>query len=182
MVRYAKRITDEHTRLLDDCREGPGRPPLLEQVVAACLVPALDANKPTESDGISTYNRLRARLAGESNEFARQVIAKCYDDSGRRQIAALAKALPHLSHEDVLWRYHVMLGIMIFSAPAAVRLAHLSGYAFNFGDPDVAIHRFVPLFVAMFQGLASGRRDTVARRRARAGARLVASSSVPARV
>ena len=151
MVRYAKRITDEHVRRLADCREGPGRPPLLDQVVAACLAPALHANRRPEDDGISKYNRLRARLAAETTDFARQVIVKCYDDAGQRQIAALSKVLPQLSREDLLWRYHVMLSIMIFSAPVANRLEHLSGHAYEFAEPETALNWFVPLFTALFQ-------------------------------
>jgi AcrR family transcriptional regulator len=151
MVRYAKRITDEHIGRLADCREGPGRPPLLEQVVAACLAPALHANRRPQDDEISKYNRLRARLAAETTDFARQVIGKCYDDAGQRQIAALSKALPHLSREDLLWRYHIMLSIMIFSAPVANRVEHLSGHAQDFADPNAAINAVVPLFAALFQ-------------------------------
>jgi hypothetical protein len=39
---------------------------------------------------------------------------------------------------------------MIFSAPVANRIEHLSGHAADFGDPEKALNAFVPLFTALF--------------------------------
>src|SRR5581483_1005549 len=100
----------ERLRLLEACGAAPGRPPLLEQILAAFIAPALTST--SDAAGGATFTRLRAMLAVEHNDLARSLIAKHFDATSTRFVAALAQALPHLARAEVFWRFHFLLGTL----------------------------------------------------------------------
>ena len=64
----------ERMRLLAECREGPGRPPLLEQILEAYLRPSLIW--PNDPNGARRFLRLRAVLSHENETFAADLISR----------------------------------------------------------------------------------------------------------
>ena len=150
LARHTRRISELQMTLLAECHDGPERPPLIEQVIAACVVPALTVNTGTSGE-VTTYNRLRAWLAAENSVVARKLMAKYFDRTMKLQVAALARALPGLSEEELYWRYHVMLGVIIFSEPIAKRVTSIAGKTYRFENADEALERLISLLVGLFR-------------------------------
>ncbi|HUK09150.1 MAG TPA: TetR/AcrR family transcriptional regulator [Stellaceae bacterium] len=147
-------MNEERLRRLAACAEGEGRPPLLQQIVAAFIGPALSST--TDAEGGATFTRLRALLAVEHNELARSLIAKHFDASSRRFIAALAAALPHLSRAEVLWRFHFLLGTLYFTMTNPSRIGHLSEGLCDAGDVGAVMREMVPFVAAGFRAPSVG--------------------------
>jgi AcrR family transcriptional regulator len=139
---------------LAECVEEKGRPPLLEQLVAAYIGPALSSS--SDAAGGTTFTRLRAMLAVEHNDLARQLIAKYFDSTSSRFIAAIAGTLPHLPRQEVFWRFHFLLGALYFTMVNPSRIAHLSRGLCDASDVDAAVREMVPFVAAGFRAPSAG--------------------------
>jgi AcrR family transcriptional regulator len=122
---HCRPMAAERVRLLEACAPGPGRPPMLEQIIAAFIGPALDATIDAVGGG-AVFTRLRAVLAHENNALAKQLVAEHFDATSRRFIAALALSLPRLAREEVYWRFHFLLGALYYTMITPDRIRHLS--------------------------------------------------------
>ncbi len=145
-------MNDERMRCLETCIEADGKPPLLEQIIAAFIGPALIAT--TDAAGGATFTRLRAMLAVEHNELARRLIAKHFDATSRRFVAALAHCLPHLSQAEVFWRFDFLLGALYYTMATPGRIEHLSDGLCDATDIDTVIMQMVPFLAAGFRAPA----------------------------
>lgn len=157
----AKPITEERLRLLALCAPGPGRPPVLEQVLEAFLRPAFSLGLEAGVDG-ATFGKLRARLSVESEALYRRILSRAFDASTRRFLDAATAALPGLPRAEVEWRFHFMLGTMIYTMANTGRIQSVTGGACDPGDPDEILARLIPF-------LAAGFHAPVRRARGRAG-------------
>jgi AcrR family transcriptional regulator len=141
-------MNEERMLRLAACVEGGGRPPLLEQLIGAYIAPALSST--TDAAGGATFTRLRAMLAVERNELARSLIAKHFDATSLRFIAAFERALPHLSRAQVFWRFHFLLGALYFTMINPARIGHLSRGLCDATDVDAVMRETVPFVAAGF--------------------------------
>lgn len=144
----ATRMIKLRLELLDECREGPGRPPLLEQVVTAYLAPGL-VYAGSDPD-IVQFQRIRARIITEDSTLAHQLLRRHYQESTRRFLDAFARALPDVPRPLLLWRYQTMIATVVYggsswgtvqSAPDEDKPA----------DESTALDNLVPLIAAMFR-------------------------------
>lgn len=142
-------MNDERLRLLEACAEKTGKAPVLEQIVAAFIAPALEST--SSLAGGATFTRLRAMLAVEHNELARTLIAKYFDTTSTRFVTALARALPELSHAEVYWRFHFLLGALYYTMINPNRIDHLSNGLCDAGDVDAVMAQMVPFLSAGFR-------------------------------
>jgi len=142
-------MNDERLAGLEACAEGPGKAPLLEQIIAAFIAPALASTG--ESAGGATFTRLRAVLSVEHNELARELIAKHFDATSVRFIAALGRALPQLSRPEVYWRCHFLLGSLYYTMINPGRIEHLSDGLCDAGDVEAVMTQMVPFLAAGFR-------------------------------
>jgi len=149
-ARRARVITEKRLRMLDACCEGPGRPPMLEQILEAFLRPALEDDP---EGGGAAYARMRARLAAESSERSRELPSKYFDESSRKFLAALRRELPDLPAAELYWRFHILLGAMFFTMANPARIERLSDGAVDTADTEMAIHYLVGFFS---EGLCAG--------------------------
>ncbi len=98
--------------------------PSLHKVLEAFVRPSLKITKgPT---GLSEFTRLRALLAVENSSMLETLVAENFDRSCTIFIHALHRALPHLTYEDVLWRFHFMLGTINYTATGPDRISIFS--------------------------------------------------------
>lgn len=139
-------IAGERLALLAECREGPGRPPLLHQIIAAFLEPGMRG-----SHGGATFARLRARMAADASDETRALLAKYFDDSSGHFLSALAAALPHLPPRDLHWRFHFLLGTMVYTLANTGRIQALTGNACDPSDMDAALAYLVPFLAQGFE-------------------------------
>jgi AcrR family transcriptional regulator len=146
----ARPIAEERLRLLEQCAEGPGRHPLLEQILDAFLRPALTLGIEPRFGG-PTFVKLRARLATESEAISRRILATAFDESSRRFLEALERALPHVPRKDLQWRFHFLLGTMVYTMADNGRIQALTGDACEPRDVESALRHMIPFFAAGFR-------------------------------
>ncbi len=146
---FARRIipiAEDRLKLLAECREGEGRPPLLQQIISAFLEPGMRG-----SHGGATFARLRARMAADASDETRALMERYFDQSSARFLAALAAALPHLPPRDLHWRFHFMLGTMVYTMANPGRIQALTGDACDPSDMDASLAYLVPFLAQGFQ-------------------------------
>jgi AcrR family transcriptional regulator len=121
--RHCEPLNAERIRLLGSYGRG-GAGPSLEKVLEAFIRPALAIT--TDSDGLSEFTRLRALLAAENAAALDALVAANFDHSTTIFVSALERCLPHLSYEDVLWRFHFTLGTINYTATGPSRISAFS--------------------------------------------------------
>lgn len=146
----AQPIAAERVRLLQVIEAG-GRP-TLEAVIEAFLRPALTAGS---QFGGKAFAKLRARLATEPEAFSRRILARAFDESSRQYIAALQALLPALPPAELAWRFHFLLGAMVYTMADPGRIQSLTGGLCDPGDADAALQHLVPFLAAGFRAPAS---------------------------
>jgi len=145
-ARHAKMMTDRRTALLDRATAS-GRTPSLEEVLDAFLRPAFEL---TLGDRNDVLNRLLARLAVERDEVTRNIRSAAFDENDRTFIAALQLTLPELNAEVVHWRFHFLVGSMIYTMSGAGQLEGLSQDQYTTADTDKALALMISSFAALF--------------------------------
>jgi hypothetical protein len=117
----------------------------LEAVIEAFVRPALSAIQGRQ------FSRLRAMLAAEEAPLFAQLRAETFNQSSRTFVAALGECLPQLSEDDVLWRFHFMLGTIYYSASSPQRIKAFSRGRCDPGDVEATVHHLVPFLSAAFR-------------------------------
>lgn len=147
-TRHCEPLKRDRARLLADCSNTP-KGPTLEQVIEAFVRPSLEVT--TDHRGHSDSTRLRAVLAVENSAPLEQLVAKNFDQSSRIFVAALCKCLPDLSRDEVLWRFHFLLGTVYYTAAGPHRIKSLSQGRCDPSDPVATTQRLIPFLAAEFR-------------------------------
>lgn len=148
--RYCTPLNKARLQRLAACAEGDGRPPLLEQIIAAFLEPALDVSVDAVGGG-ARFTRLRAVLIGENLDFIEDLIARNFDATSLAFIDAIHKAVPGLNREEVLWRFSFVLGILHYTLIDPNRIRRLSRGLCDPGDTRSLIRFLVPFIAEGFR-------------------------------
>lgn len=143
-ARRAIPIAEERLELLERCREEPGRPPLLEQIIRAFVLPTM------RGPHIKEYAQLRASMVADSSPFVGSLFGKYFDESTGQFLTAIRQALPELPESDIYWRFHAMLGAMVYPLANPGRINRLTAGAFDPTDFEEALGQLVPLMAHMF--------------------------------
>ena len=144
----AKPIAAERMRRLDALEaEGKGEM-TLEAVIDAFLRPALTVGA---EFGGRVFVKLRARLATEPEAFSRRILADAFDASSRRYLMALQALLPDLALADLAWRFHFLLGSMVYTMADPGRIQSLAGDVCDPGDVEAALRHLAPFLAAGFR-------------------------------
>lgn len=120
----------------------------LERVIEAFLRPSLTAGS---EFGGRVFVRLRARLAAEPEALCRRILADAFDDSSKRYIAALQALLPDLGAATLFWRFHFLLGTMVYTMADAGRIQSMTSGQCDPGDAEAALRHLVPFLAAGFR-------------------------------
>lgn len=133
---FKRRLTvlnHERLRALDEMeRAGGGKPLKPSQIVQAFFGPSLRLAADTERGG-HTFMRLLGRTYTDPTEFVRTFLAEEYAEVVGRFMAALYRALPDVPRDEILWRFHFMLGAMSYALAGTDALRILTG---KLGDDD----------------------------------------------
>lgn len=121
--RHCEPLNAERFRLLESFSRG-GKTPALEKILEAFLRPALAITK--NRSGLSEFIRLRALLAAERMEILETLVAENFDRSSSIFVNVLHRCLPHLTYEDVLWRFHFMVSTVNYTAVGPHRITVFS--------------------------------------------------------
>ncbi|MDX9861017.1 MAG: TetR family transcriptional regulator [Rhodospirillales bacterium] len=148
--RYCTPLNKARLQRLANCTEREDLPPLLEQIVAAFLEPALDVSVDAAGGG-ARFTRLRAVLIGENFDFIEDLIARNFDSTSLTFVDAIQKAVPSLSREEVLWRFSFVLGILHYTLIDPNRIRRLSGGLCDPSDTRNLLRFLVPFIAEGFR-------------------------------
>ena len=99
-------------------------------------------------------------------------VTQNFDQSSGTFVAALSDCLPDLHLDDVLWRFHFMLGTIYYSASSPQRIKAFSRGRCDPGDVGAIVRHLVPFLAAGFRSAPVTRpvtrRRVAPRRRRRA--------------
>jgi AcrR family transcriptional regulator len=108
LARRLQVLNQQRLRLLDELEAGAAGAPLKpSQIVDAFFGTLLRMG--AEPDG-ATVLRLIGRTLTEPAEFIRTILAQEYADVLERYKKALFRALPEVPKQEIVWRFHFMLG------------------------------------------------------------------------
>jgi AcrR family transcriptional regulator len=147
-ARRAVLLTKRRVELLEAALRYGGRPASLESILDAFLRPAFEV---TRGDRNDLFNRLRARVSLEHSATTRDIVSRAFDQNDLRFINELAAALPELIHEDLHWRFHFLVGAMIYTMSDSGQLEGLSGGKCSASETDLALASMVRMFSAVFR-------------------------------
>src|SRR6185437_3977121 len=150
-VRRAGMLTMRRLELLEAARRYGGKPASLESILDAFLRPAFEV---TRGDRNDLFNRLRARVSLEHRATTREIVSRAFDANDLVFIDELKAALPELSHEDVHWRFHFLVGAMIYTMSDSGQLEGLSAGACSPTETDFALLSMVKTFASLFRSPA----------------------------
>ncbi len=165
--RHCTTLNAERLRLLAEARHAGLR---LESVIDAFVRPALAEIQ--SADPRNRSSRLRAMLAAEDAPLFTQLVADNFDQSSRTFVAAFRECLPDLSPDEVLWRFHFMLGTIYYSASSPQRIKAFSRGRCDPGEVEATVRHLVPFLAAAFRSAPltptrGRRRAAKAKRKAR---------------
>ena len=150
----------ERLRLLESFSRGGAAS--LEKILEAFVRPALAITR--TADGLSEFTRLRALLAVERHEVLESLVAENFDRSSTIFVNALHRCLPELSYEDVLWRFHFLLGTINYTATGPNRITVFSEGRCDPLKVDDTLHQLIAFLAAGFRAPATSGKAARARK------------------
>jgi AcrR family transcriptional regulator len=143
---FRRRLTwlnQQRLKELDRLEAAAGGAPLkpsriLEVFFGVALKMAAD-----REGGGRTFMRLLGRSYTKPSEFVRGFLAEEYAAVVGRFKAALIRALPDVAGEEILWRFHFMLGAMSYAISGADALHIVADGALDDGEPEALYARLM---------------------------------------
>jgi AcrR family transcriptional regulator len=156
---FRRRLTwlnQERLRVLEDFeRQAKGAPLKPHQIVEAFFGVPLRMAADTEHGG-HTFMRLLGRTYTEPSAFVRQFLADEYATVVPRFKQALLRALPNVPPEEILWRFHFMLGAMSYAIAGTDALQLVAGYELDEKDPGALARRLMPFLLGGLRAPLAG--------------------------
>jgi AcrR family transcriptional regulator len=110
--RLAAPVNQERLAVLNQLEAAPDRPSL-EQIIEAFLSPALRIVIDLGERGL-TATRFLGRVAADPTPAVQQMIATEFHVISERFLAALAAAAPTLDEAELVWRFKLMVGVLVY--------------------------------------------------------------------
>jgi AcrR family transcriptional regulator len=146
--RRSEQMNAERLELLAEVEREPGDRPLpLEPVLHAFLSPVIrrHVGGTRRTRGIP---QLMAHALTEPDPYLKKVIHDTFNKVFVQFEKAIARALPGLNREEIVWRIHMMVGTMVFTV-ILPRLHQKKKMKFQWSDdPDVVTDRLVRFVAA----------------------------------
>ncbi|MBX3680469.1 TetR/AcrR family transcriptional regulator [Cognatazoarcus halotolerans] len=147
---FTRRLTamnKERLAALDALLEASGGEPLKpSRIVEAFFGTSLEMAADNDNGGY-IFMRLLGRTYTEPNSFVRQFIAEEYSECTGRFLAELYRSLPGVPRDEILWRFHFMMGATSYAIAGTDALQLFAG---KFDDSDPA--RLVPRLMSFLLG------------------------------
>ena len=99
--------------LLDELEAGTTKPCNLKQILEAFIAPALTMSNDNHQGG-KRFMQVLARAYAEKSEYLHTLLSKRYADVIKRFAIALQRACPDLDDKVVFWRFHFIMGSLIY--------------------------------------------------------------------
>jgi AcrR family transcriptional regulator len=108
-----------------------------------------------EPQGGFTFLRLLGRTLTDPSDFIRAFLASEYQHVIERYRAALVKALPDVPEEEIIWRFHFMLGATAYAIAGTDTLRVLTSWGAPTSghlDSTADIERLIPRLMSFLIG------------------------------
>ena len=151
-TRHCEPLKRERARLLAEYNAN-GKIATLEEILESFIRPSLQAGYGSEEG--RSFSRLRAILSAENSSLLEQLVAQTFDETNRSYIDAICTRLPHLSREDVFWRFHFLLGTIYYTAAGPHRILTLSKGKCDPSDPEATKDELIRFAAAGFRAPAT---------------------------
>ena len=99
--------------LLDALEAGSTKPCNLKQILEAFIAPALTMSNDNHQGG-KRFMKVLARAYAEKSEYLHSLLSKRYADVIKRFSIALQRACPNLEQTTVFWRFHFIMGSLVY--------------------------------------------------------------------
>lgn len=106
--------------------------------------------------GGQTFMRLLGRTSTEPSAFVRQFLADEYAAVVPRFKEALLRALPDVPAQEILWRFHFMLGAMSYAIAGTDALQLVSGFDLEENDSAALARRLMPFLLGGLRAPLAG--------------------------
>jgi AcrR family transcriptional regulator len=147
-TRHCQVLKAERVSLLSKyCKNG--RKPSLEEVLDAFIQPSLEATR--DRNGKRNFPRLRAILSAENSSLLEQLVAQNFDESTKVFVDELCRCLPHVSRDEIFWRFHFLLGTIYYTATGPHRIKTLTKGRCDPSDPVATSEELIPFLAAGFR-------------------------------
>ena len=144
LVRLVEPVNAERLARLDAA--GAQGAPALEAIIEAFVAPPLHAV--TDARRADVARVLMGRVMSSPDEQMRSLLLKLFGTVLDRFIPAVAHALPHLSREEVLWRFFFMIGVLVQTMSCGHHLRFVSGGSCDPARVEDAVPRIVQFVAA----------------------------------
>ncbi len=145
--RRAAVIIERRLELLDAIME-KSPSPSVQDLLIAYLKPQFDMKY--SGPGGQAFVKLQSRLHTESELNAIELRREIYDNSTKRFIQTLRKALPNLDLAEIEWRMTFLIGTYLYMLSGVDRLGDLSDGRSNADDKDEILKHLVDFLVGGF--------------------------------
>jgi AcrR family transcriptional regulator len=136
-------------------KEARGAPLKPHQIVEAFFGVSLRMAADTEHGG-HTFMRLLGRTYTEPTAFVRQFLADEYAVVVPRFKQALFRSLPDVPPEEILWRFHFMLGAMSYAIAGTDALQLMAEHELDEKDPEALSRRLMPFLLGGLRAPLAG--------------------------
>lgn len=93
------------------------------------------------------FLRLLGRTLTDPSAFVRRVLAAEYGDVLARYLEALYASVPDVPHEEILWRFHFMLGAVSYAIAGVDALQLFAGESFDDRNLDHLRERLISFLI-----------------------------------
>ncbi|MCP5268422.1 MAG: TetR/AcrR family transcriptional regulator [Zoogloeaceae bacterium] len=133
-------LNRERLSALNELEEKANGEPLKPSAILEAFFGTLLRMGTDEALGGMTFLRLLGRTLTEPADFIRAFFAGEYAEVVERYKRALFRALPEVPHEEIIWRFHLMLGAMSYAIAGTDALQIVTGCELDMNNegPDAA--------------------------------------------
>ncbi len=143
-------LNRERLRVLDELEAKAAGAPLKPSQVLDAFFGTLLRMAITHGPRGQTFLRLIGRTLTEPSEFIRTALSKEFADVLERYKAALFRALPEVPKEEIVWRFHFMLGATSYAIAGIDTLRLVTDW--HTGATDDDLERLAPRLMSFLLG------------------------------
>ncbi|MEM7707126.1 MAG: TetR/AcrR family transcriptional regulator [Pseudomonadota bacterium] len=152
LLRRAEKLNALREKALDEVESRhQDDAPSVEEIISAFTTPLLQLLA-EDHEKWRHYFALIAQV-NSSTEWGGELMTRYFDPLVKRFIAALRRALPHCTDQDLYWSYHFLSGALTLSFAETGRIDNLSGGVCQSSDMASVSDRMPKFIAAGFEAL-----------------------------
>ena len=152
LTRRMRPINNERLALLDRLEAEAGKKPLeVEQILGALFRPVLELLTGSTCAGGRSFLRLLGQVLAEPGDYLVPLIKEEFAEKMDRFTAALSRALPGLSKQEIYWKLHFATGAFVHTVARSQILELMSHGKCRLSDIDATLAHIVTFCAAGFR-------------------------------